>query len=274
MSCFRLLIAIPASWGGVGRDGAKWPAMQPYSWRFEDGVGRLSFNHPPVNVLTTAMLNAMAAEIERARAPRLLIVNAVGTGFSAGMDIREHLPRDVRAMLGAVRRFFEALWRLECPVIAAVHGRALGGAMEMLLLCDVVVASDDATFGFPEVRVGAYPPLAVLLLPRLLSWPRAAALLLEGHTINADTACAWGLVNVVVARAELEAATARQIERLLALSPVVQRHIKRAMRTGDDLFERLTEVENAYLEELMQTEDALEGLLAFIEKRRPCWRGR
>lgn len=248
--------------------------MRAYDWRVVNGVGTLRFTHPPVNVLTTRMLTEMSEVLREAHSLRLVCLRGAGPIFSAGMDIGEHLPPHVAAMLQAVRGFFEAVWALPCPVMAAVHGRALGGAMELLLLCDVVVASRDAVLALPEVRVGAIPPLGALLLPQRLPWPRAAEMLLTGREVTAEEAHAWGLVNHLVEPADFEHEVSVHADAICALSPVVQRHVKRAMHRDPELFARLAEVERDYLEQLMQSHDAVEGLRAFLEKRPPTWMGR
>lgn len=240
----------------------------------EDGIAQLVIDNPPVNVLRTKWLVEMARAVTSLGEARLLLIRGAGRCFSAGMDIEEHLPQDVAAMLQAARCFFHALWMCECPLLAAVHGNALGGAMELLLLCDFVVAREDAVFGLPEIKVGSYPPLAAVLLPRLLPWPRAAELLLQGRTLSAAEACSWGLVNAVLPADGFDRQVSGYVAKVCALSPAVQRHAKRAMRLGDDPFERLAAVEKLYLDELMRTEDAVEGLRAFLEKRAARWVGR
>lgn len=246
--------------------------IQKFSLTTHDGVAELRFRNPPVNVLQTAMLARMADAVAATRDARALVIRGEGRCFSAGMDVREHLPADVPAMLRAVGAFFDAVWKSECPVVAAVHGAALGGAMELLLLADHVIAADDARLGFPEVRVGAYPPLAVRLLPRLVSWPRAAELILQGRTLTAQEAADWGLVNAVVTPDALDTALASCLARLRALSGSVARHAKRAMRLGLGIIDEMREVERLYVDELMQCADAAEGPQAFIEKRPPQWR--
>lgn len=246
--------------------------MDRYSMQSADGTAELIFRHPPVNVLQIDMLERMADDVRRLRDVRLLLIRGDGRCFSAGMDVREHLPAEVPHMLEAVRNFFDAIWRCEFPVVAAVHGSALGGAMELLMLCDHVVATDDARLGLPEIKVGAYPPLAVRLLPRLVSWQRAAEMILQGRMLTAAEAAEWGLVNTVAPSDTFNDAVHACLANLRALSGVVQRHAKRSMRLDHDLMSEMLAVEKVYLEELMQSADAAEGPAAFIEKRPPLWR--
>jgi cyclohexa-1,5-dienecarbonyl-CoA hydratase len=230
----------------------------------------LSIDNPPVNVLGTAILDSMARALRECDA-RALEIRAVGRVFSAGMDVREHMPADVPAMLAAARRFFEALWRFPGTVTAVVGGDALGGAAELLLLCDFVLVHAQASIAFPEIRVGAFPPLAAVILPAVLPWARAVDLILTGRRLTAAEARDWGLVTATWS-SEDELAT--QLARIQGLSPTVQNLARAAMRAGNDLFARYTEAEALYLERLLRTDDALEGVLAFMARREPRWSGR
>jgi cyclohexa-1,5-dienecarbonyl-CoA hydratase len=181
-------------------------------------------------------------------------------------------------MMEVLHEVFAALWALEPPTVAVVQGAALGGGMELAIACDFIIASEQATFGQPEIKVGVFPPIACLLLPRLLPWPRALELILTGDSIDAQEAHRWGLVNRVVLADQLRQAASEFLEKLAGLSGPVLKLAKRATLLGlkerRDWESTLREIERLYLEDLMKLEDAEEGLRAFMEKRKPQWKER
>jgi cyclohexa-1,5-dienecarbonyl-CoA hydratase len=241
-----------------------------------DGLVRLTLDRPPLNVLHIPLLHeldeALAAVGADAEA-RVLVVTGKGKAFCAGVDVADHTPERIGTTLelfhGAVRR----LLALELPVIAAVNGAALGGGCELVLACDVVLARAGATLGQPEIRLGALPPVAAVLMPRLLGRQRALDLILSGEVFTADEAVGWGLVTRVLADEEFEASVAAYTEGLASLSRPVLRLAKRAIREGEsgEPTEALEAAEKLYLDELMSLGDAREGLAAFMEKREPVW---
>jgi cyclohexa-1,5-dienecarbonyl-CoA hydratase len=158
--------------------------------------------------------------------------------------------------------------------VASVYGSCLGGGCELAIFCDLVIASDDAKFGQPEILVGVCPPIAAQIMPRIIGQKAAMELILSGKTISAGDAKIMGLVNQVVGTDELEAATAAFVKPYLKLSAEVLRLTKKAVKTGlmDPLEPSLRAIEDVYLKELLSTADAQEGLVAFLEKRKPQWR--
>lgn len=245
-----------------------------FTLEIADGFARLTLRHPPVNVLRIHMLEAMAQAVGELRDPSLkaLVWSAEGSTFSAGMDVGEHFPEHVDRMLAAACGFFQALWQAPLPVVAVVAGAALGGAMEALLVCDAVLARDDARFALPEVSVGAFPPLAAVLLPRVLPWPLAFDLLAGGRALSAEEARAVGLVNAVYAPERFADEVAAWLDRFASRSAAVVRQARWAAKAArGDIFDGLEQAERRYREELLATRDALEGLRAFQEKRAPQW---
>jgi len=160
--------------------------------------------------------------------------------------------------------------------VALVRGVALGGGCELALACDFVLASDRAKFGQPEIQLGVFPPVAAYQLSRQLPPRKGLELLLSGESVDAPTAERLGLVNAVFPAAEFETRANEWLQRLTRQSASTLRMTKKAFRIAqaDDFDERLARVERLYLEELMQTSDANEGLNAFLEKRRPAWQHR
>lgn len=232
----------------------------------------------PLNILNIAMMRELGEAIDQA-APKhdvLVFQGAGAKGFSAGADVGDHTPERVADMLNAFHGVFRRLWKAECVTVAAVHGWCLGGGCELAMFCDFVVATESAVFGQPEIKLGAMPPVATVLLPRLVG-PRAAAdMILTGRNVPAPEAAKMGLVTRLVPEEGLDAGVAALVEELGGLSPLVVGMTRNEMRkhVGLDFLQELNDVEAFYLEHLIRTSDAQEGLKAFLEKRAPNWTGR
>jgi cyclohexa-1,5-dienecarbonyl-CoA hydratase len=239
----------------------------------ESGVATITIVNPPVNVLTVAMLREMVAAIRESARAKVLLVTSEGDVFSAGVDVGEHREPHAAEMIGSFRALFDALMEFDGIAVAAVDGAALGGGCELACLCDVIVASDRAEFGQPESQVGVLPPVASVLWPRAFGYNRAIDLLLSGARVSALDMQAAGLVSRVVPHARFDAAVTETVERYRAMSRVVASHVKRACRIGaGDVGAALKQVEALYLNSLMKSKDADEGLRAFLEKRAPNWK--
>jgi cyclohexa-1,5-dienecarbonyl-CoA hydratase len=239
-------------------------------------VARITLARPPLNVLTIAMMAELTAALaEATRRPDVacLVLGAEGKAFSAGVAVEDHIGDRVKPMLAAFHGIFRALRALDCPTVAAVQGPALGGGAELATCCDVVVASERATVGQPEIRIGVFPPIAALHYPTRVGPARALQLLLSGEVLPAAEARRIGLFDTVVPADELEGAVGRAVGAFLDKSTAVLRLTKRAARMATDgAFDAaLARLEALYLDELMRTADAAEGLRAFVEKRPPVW---
>ena len=209
----------------------------------------------------------------------VIVVIVAGAGeraFSAGVDISAHLPDKIDKTLDQFHKMFHLLTDLDKPTIAVVNGFAFGGGCELAMACDMIVASDNARFGQPEIKVGAIPTVAAALLPKLVGRKHALELILIGETITAAEAKQIGLVNSVVPGEKLVEAVDELISKLKNLSPIVLKMVRKAVYQGidSDFKKALGGVTDVYLKELIQTEDAVEGLKAFLEKRKPEWRGK
>jgi cyclohexa-1,5-dienecarbonyl-CoA hydratase len=245
----------------------------------QDGVARLTLNKPPLNVLNIAMMREINTALEGLDGDpsvKVLVFEATegSKAFSAGVDVSEHTADKVEEMIEVFHRIFRLLDGLEIPTVAVVGGAALGGGCELALFCDMVIASEKASFGQPEIQVGVLPPIAVVALPEIIGPKKTMEMVLIGDRIRADEAERLGLVNKVVPLEELQTAAAEFVEKLAKLSGVVLRVTKRAVRVGSigSFSDGLAAVEALYLGPLMDTEDAHEGLAAFIEKRPPVWK--
>jgi cyclohexa-1,5-dienecarbonyl-CoA hydratase len=179
-------------------------------------------------------------------------------------------------MRAAFHRVFRTLYALECATVAAVQGPALGGGAELAVFCDLVIASESATFGQPEIKVGVFPPIAALHYPARIGIARTIQILLSGETLPARAAERIGLVDRVVPADGLESAVSAAIAAFTDKSAAILRLAKHAVRRGQgDRFDAaLSELEEMYLWQFMQTEDAEEGLRAFLAKRPPVWKDR
>jgi cyclohexa-1,5-dienecarbonyl-CoA hydratase len=242
-------------------------------------VAQVSLNNSPVNVLDVLMMDELAgvlAEIESRPELSTIVFRGEGKCFSAGVDIAAHAPDKVAAMLKKFHGIIRALLATNRITIAAVHGKCLGGGAELAMLCDVVITAADASWGFPEITVGCFPPVAATALSSLIGQKRAADLILSGTTILGTEASEIGLATRAVAPDMLEPAVSEILERLQKLSPVVLPIAKKAIYAWDSMhFDKgLARAEKIYLEELMKTEDAEEGIRAFLEKRNPAWKGK
>lgn len=245
----------------------------------EVDVVRITLARPPLNIMNLEMLESLRAALEAAAlrpALKTIVLAAEGKAFCAGVAVEDHLGDRAKPMLEAFHMVFHALRALECPTVAAVQGAALGGGAELATFCDLVVADETATFGQPEIRVGVFPPIAVLHYPRRVGPARALRLLLTGEVIGTAEAERIGLVDRVVPAGTLAEAVESEVGRFRALSSVVLRLTKRAVRETYRLpfDEGLGVLEELYHHDLMTTADAEEGLRAFMEKRKPVWRDR
>lgn len=245
-----------------------------------DGVAKISINRPPLNILNAETLLELTMVLETARTDSsvsVVVITGVGDrAFSAGVDIRDHLPERVGSTLNVFNKVFYALQRLDKPTIAVVNGVALGGGCELAMGCDMVMASEKAKFGQPEIAVGAIPPIAVVLLPRLVGPAKAYELILTGDVITAAEAERIGLVNKVVPQEKLDEAMKELTTKLKEKSPIVLKLTRMSLRQiiDADFKKDLESVTDMYLNLLMCTEDAVEGLKAFLEKREPQWKGK
>jgi cyclohexa-1,5-dienecarbonyl-CoA hydratase len=242
-----------------------------------DGVARLVLARPPLNILNIEMMEELSAALERVQAlpdVRALVIAAEGKAFSAGVAVEDHLGDRVKPMLEAFHRIFHLLRALPCPTVAAVQGAALGGGSELATFCDFVIASETATFGQPEIKVGVFPPIAAIHYPNRIGLARTLQLLLTGEVIGAREAERIGLADRAVPAAELPAAVEEVLAKLSDKSRAVLALTRRAVLdpAGQPFEAALGAVEALYHAELMATEDAHEGLRAFVEKRAPVWK--
>ena len=245
--------------------------------RVENRAAWITLDRPPLNILDIATMRSLDAALRRAipQCDFLIFEGAGSKGFSAGADVADHAPQRIRKMLAAFHATFRRLSKADCLTLAVVHGHCLGGGMELATFCDFVIAGESAQFGQPEIKLGCFPPVALVTLPQLIGLRAAMDLILTGRTIPASEAQRLGLVTHVVPDTDLRAAAEGLLAELRALSPAVLRLTRRALwRLHASTFEKqLAAVERLYLTKLIKSRDAQEGVRAFLEKRAPVWRG-
>jgi cyclohexa-1,5-dienecarbonyl-CoA hydratase len=236
---------------------------------------RITLSAPPLHILDVALLEELRGALAGIRNDRhALLIDATGDTFSAGASIHDHLGDRVVTMLRVFHDCFRMLAKLDLVTVALVQGAALGGGCELAMACDLVLASDRARFGQPEINLGVFPPVAAYQLSRLTAPRKGLELLLIGDPIDAQTAAQLGLVNAVFAHDSFEADAHAWLQRLYKQSASSLRFAKKAFRLAqaEDFEEKLARTERLYLEELAHTHDANEGLQAFLEKRAANWK--
>jgi cyclohexa-1,5-dienecarbonyl-CoA hydratase len=243
----------------------------------KDGLGTVILNRPPANVLNIAMMEEINDTLEAWQGQKdlkVLLFKAKGKCFSAGVDVGEHMGDLAPKMIEVFHRIFRLMEKFSALTMASVYNNCLGGGCELAIYCDLVVADESAKLGQPEIQVGVFPPIAVQLMPRIMGRKAAMDLILSGRIISAEEAQRLGLVNKVVKEGDLESETNAFLKPYLRLSAEVLRITKKAVMAGlrDDLEPSLKAIEDIYLNELMKTHDADEGLKAFLEKRKPVWK--
>ncbi|MCL4791296.1 MAG: cyclohexa-1,5-dienecarbonyl-CoA hydratase [Gammaproteobacteria bacterium] len=239
---------------------------------------RLRLARPKANLVDAAMIAALDAALAgHLKMPALsaVLIDAEGAHFSFGASVEEHLPEQCGAMLGGLHRLLTRLIESPVPVLVAIQGQCLGGGLELALAGHLLFVTPEASLGQPEMKLGVFAPAASCLLPELIGVAAAGELLLSGRSISGSEAVALGLAHV--ATADPAAAALEYFStHLQTKSASSLRHAVRAARSdfAARVIARLAAVEKQYLDELMNTRDAVEGLQAFLAKRPPHWEHR
>jgi cyclohexa-1,5-dienecarbonyl-CoA hydratase len=244
-----------------------------------DGVARITLARPKHNVLDIEMMTELNAELDLLSIDTELkcaVILGEGPSWCAGVEVADHKPEMVSEMIAVFNGIFERIDKIEVPVIAGVHGACLGGGMEVAIACDVIVAVKSASFGQPEIKLGFFPPYAAIRLPQLIGPAKAIEVCTTGRRYSAEEARQMGFVGYVVDNDKLTGTLDQFIGDIRTASPLIIRLNKRAVKKhlGLNFQEALDGVSDLFLNELMKTEDTLEGIRSFEEKRRPQWKNK
>jgi cyclohexa-1,5-dienecarbonyl-CoA hydratase len=244
----------------------------------KDKVARITLNVPPSNWLTIVMMeeiNEVLVEVKKDPSVQLLIFDHAGEkAFCDGVDVADHTEDKVNEMIEVFHRMFRLMAEMDVTTVAVVNGRSLGGGCELMSFCDIVIASEKSRIGQPEIAVGVFPPVAAAWFPKIIGLKKTYELLLTGKIISAKEAEAIGLVNVVLPVENFKEGVDKFLADFLNKSKPVSMWTKKAIKAGMnlDFIEVLRAAEIIYLYGCMATEDAKEGICAFMEKRKAVWK--
>ena len=244
-----------------------------------EGVARVTFDRPKHNVFNIDMMREFIGVLEELGADEALkcvVLQGAGRSWCAGVDVGDHKPDMAQEMIDTFNRSLELIEGMAVPTIAAVHGACLGGGMEYAIACDIVVAGRSAAFGQPEIKLGFFPPYAAIRLPSLVGPAKAIEICTTGRIYTADESLALGFVGHVVDDDRFADAVEKMVSEITTSSPLIIRLNKRAVTShlGMPFPEAVRKVSDLFLNELMTTEDTLEGIASFYEKRKPEWKNR
>lgn len=244
-----------------------------------DGVARITLNRPKHNVFNIDMMRELNDELEKLIADpdlKCVVIDAEGSSWCAGVEVADHKPEMAPDMIATFNRIFELTEQLEVPIIAKIQGACLGGGMEVAIACDIIVAAKSAIFGQPEIKLGFFPPYAAMRLPHLVGPSRAIEICTTGKRYTASEALTMGMIGYCVEDDLLAVTTDKLIKEITYNSPLIIRLNKRAVKKhiGLDFSNAVEGVSDLFLNKLMKTEDTLEGIASFEEKRRPVWKNK
>jgi len=244
-----------------------------------DGVARITLNRPKFNMMNIEMMNELNGLFEDLLTDddlKCVTINAAGKHFCTGVEVADHKPDQVDDMIATFNRIFELSEQIEVPIIAVVQGFCLGGGMELAIACDVIVAGQGAQFGQPEIKVGFFPPYAAMRLPQLIGPAKAIEICTTGKFYSAEEARSLGMIAHVVEDEQLAESAEKLVKEIQGNSPLIIRLNKRAVKQhlGLSFKPALAGVSDLFLNTMMKTEDTLEGIASYEEKRKPEWKNR
>lgn len=243
------------------------------------GVARITFDRPKHNVLNIEMINELNRALEDIGGDeelKCVVFLGQGRSWCAGVEVGDHKPECVDEMIRSFDRIFELIDALDIPTVAAVHGACLGGGMELAIACDIIVAAESAFFGQPEIKLGFLPPYAAVRLPQLVGPAKAIEICTTGRRYSSGDARRMGFVSQCVPDESFPEAVETLIGEIQMSSPLIIRLNKRAVKEhlGMPFPKALLGASDLFLNTLMKTEDTLEGISSFEEKRKPEWKNR
>ncbi len=243
----------------------------------DEGVASITFDRPKHNVFNIEMMKEFIAELEGLVANddlKCVVFFGEGSSWCAGVEVADHKPDMVDEMIATFNRIFELIDKLEVPTIAAVHGACLGGGMEIAIACDIIIAAKGAIFGQPEIKLGFLPPIAAIRLPHLIGPAKAIEICTTGKRYTSEEARLMGMINHTVEDDKLVEEVNKLLGEIKGSSPLIIRLNKCAVKQhlGMDFPKAVQGVSELFLNTLMKTEDTLEGIKSFEEKRKPVWK--
>jgi len=258
------------------------PSFKFIRWDTTGTVAHLTLNRPKQNIMNMEMLREISSAIDSLSTRedvRMILLDAAPECqgyFSMGVGVEGYFAQMVFQMMDAFHDVFRAMIEISKPILCVVDGVASGAGAELAAFCDLVVASENAQFRQPEIKLGVFPPLGAVVYPRLIGPHRAMELLVTGDPINAAEAMALGLVNRVVPQAKLQETVEALVKRISEQSGPVLRLLKRVVFEGTwhPFDQALKRSQDLYLRDLFELEDSQEGLHALLEKRKPVWKNK
>lgn len=247
-----------------------------FSFEQANGVAKITLNRPKHNVLNIDMMNELNGQLQVLTNDadlKCLVIYGEGKSWCAGVEVGDHKPEMADEMMAVFTQTLALIDGFAIPTIAAVHGACLGGGMEVAIACDMVIASDAAVFAQPEIKLGFFPPYAAVRLPELVGPAKAIEICVTGQRYSAAEAAAMGMVATVVEAAQFSEKVDAMIKEISYCSPLIIRLNKRAVKDhlGCNFADGMQGVNDLFLNTLMKTQDTLEGIKSFEEKRRPVW---
>jgi cyclohexa-1,5-dienecarbonyl-CoA hydratase len=244
-----------------------------------DAVARITLDRPKFNMMNIEMMDELTGLFEtlmRDDDLKCIVLHAEGKHFCTGVEVADHKPDEVDGMMASFNRIFELTEKIDVPIIASVQGYCLGGGMELAIACDVIIAAESAQFGQPEIKVGFFPPYAAMRLPQLVGPARTIEICTTGKFYSAEEARQMGMVAYVSEDDRLGETTDKIVKEIQANSPLIIRLNKRAVKQhlGMAFQPALAGVSDLFLNTLMKTEDTLEGIASYEEKRKPVWKNK
>lgn len=246
----------------------------------EEYIARITLSKPPLNIFNTKdllNLEKVLRDLNNQEKLKLIILNSDQKVFSAGVDAADHTQKNIVELLNAFHKVFYAMLDLKIPTISFIRSTCLGGGCEIALFCDFVIASENAFFSQPEIKLGCFPPVSLIHLSQLIGDKKALELILTGSKLSAGEAARHGLINHVYREEEFEEKSQEFINSIISNSSSVIRLVLKnykELNYKSDIKENLIRTRRVYLNELMQLEDTQEGIRSFLEKRSPVWKNK
>jgi len=255
------------------------PQLKFITFDTTTAVAHLTLNHAPYNLLTVAMMTELAECIESLNGRsdvKCILLDSSQKVFSLGISREDSKPDRVFQTLEAFNRVFLAISDISKPMVIVVNGQAVGAGSELIAFGDMIIATPNAKFAQPEVKLGVFPPFASVMLPQLIGPKKTYELILTGQPLSAEDAAHLGLVNKVVPEAELAAAVKDILTRIIEFSGPVLEMTKKVIQgtMGLPLDQAIKRSQDIYLNQLMSLEDAQEGVRAVLENRKPVWKNK